>query len=644
MRNRGEKGSALVMALVLIVVMIGVVVSYSQSVMVDTQEAVATCDAIKAESIALAGLNFVLLEMKMGKDLDGDADINHDGAVNTQDDLDGDGIEEEGIGSLGRYKIATGIPTTKDFAGATLSTAQNKTFYKYDFDGGIVDAHVVKADAVDPKDSWTGGTAAPTTPDTYLIRSTAVYNGVTKRYEAVISKHAGGIYWYAIFAGNSGGSTSYTMKFNGTSTSGDNVVGAVYSGNNVLIQQNAKIRNAIAADPNYVPGQNDPIGGNVRATGTITTTATGIQGAVSHGTEEIPDLTSYNYAQSAQEAFENPTGDMALKFVDVAREIAANGTLAHWTDGDSTSSAKAYQITDQGNPAHIFRKNPSDRATLNDSTVGVDDYYLEDPTANGNEHNAGSGSDYKLNGSGNNATHIKITKDVSNPRRDGTGKVYFVDGNVWVNNKTTYSFVMKHSEANGIKITIVAKGNIYIGDNLFYNNQNKDGLALIALKRDGDTTGATGNVLLGDPLYGTTHAIEAFMYAENNFIDNNLDAAGSKSFYISGNMTAGNQVAIQRDYKVGSTWKHSKMDVYFDARIRDDEDFREGMPVIPLPVGTEASFDTLYINPVPAPRGILAPYYVSSPSACDGIGFLTGYDRVIRTETSTYGELAMPKE
>jgi hypothetical protein len=53
------------------------------------------------------------------------------------------------------------------------------------------------------------------------------------------------------------------------------------------------------------------------------------------------------------------------------------------------------------------------------------------------------------------------------------------------------------------------------------------------------------------------------MYAENDFIDNNLSATGSARVTVNGNMTAGNQVRINRDWGT----QHSKLTVNFDDRI-----------------------------------------------------------------------------
>src|SRR5690606_32174287 len=73
----------------------------------------------------------------------------------------------------------------------------------------------------------------------------------------------------------------------------------------------------------------------------------------------------------------------------------------------------------------------------------------------------------------------------------------------------------------------------------------------------------SGNVYFGDPVFGTLKQMNAFMYAENNFYDLNLDASGSAQVLLHGNMTAGNHVEIDRDYGP----KHTKLTVDFDDRI-----------------------------------------------------------------------------
>lgn len=66
----------------------------------------------------------------------------------------------------------------------------------------------------------------------------------------------------------------------------------------------------------------------------------------------------------------------------------------------------------------------------------------------------------------------------------------------------------------------------------------------------------SGNVYFGDPGSGTVEHFESFMYAENNFYATNLDSTtasgGTRELEIFGNMTAGNQVKINRNTSSGS--------------------------------------------------------------------------------------------
>jgi len=84
----------------------------------------------------------------------------------------------------------------------------------------------------------------------------------------------------------------------------------------------------------------------------------------------------------------------------------------------------------------------------------------------------------------------------------------------------------------------------------------------------------SGNIYFGDPVFGTLERMDAFMYAENNFQDNNLSATGSAKVTVNGNMTAGNQVNINRDYGK----QHSKLTVNYDGRISMGELDMPGIP------------------------------------------------------------------
>jgi hypothetical protein len=203
------------------------------------------------------------------------------------------------------------------------------------------------------------------------------------------------------------------------------------------------------------------------------------------------------------------------------------------------------------NPAHIFRRNPSDRATDNASTV-KNDYYLEDqwePVA----------ADSDMDGS--NPYRITLSGLPGEQGPDGNNAVYYIDGNLWLHNRNTFSFQFYSSGSEPIRVTFVVRGNIYFSDNLFYQDPDEDGVAFIALKDPAVEN--SGNIYFGDPVFGTLEEMHAFMYAENNFYDNNLDAAGSADVRVLGNMSAGNQVLINRDY--GN--QHSKLTVDLDERM-----------------------------------------------------------------------------
>jgi hypothetical protein len=82
----------------------------------------------------------------------------------------------------------------------------------------------------------------------------------------------------------------------------------------------------------------------------------------------------------------------------------------------------------------------------------------------------------------------------------------------------------------------------------------------------------------------------AYLYAKNNFLDTNLSATGSAVVELYGNMTAGNQVRINRDYtttvKGKTVIQHSKLLVDFDERISTGS---LSMPGLPKNTGVESN-------------------------------------------------------
>ncbi len=385
------------------------------------------------------------------------------------------------------------------------------------------------------------GTSVPTGTDATTITVFGTSNGVTRALEAVITGTSESIYSSALFAGNSSNGHNYELGLGGTGSQADRVRGNVYSGGNIRISGTASID------------------GVARASGTVT------GGAGEDGiSQPIPNLSAMDYA--------NNNG------VDVAQQFNTGGATY---STNSSYGGRAWKLP-ESNPAHIFRKNPSDRATNINSTA-KDDYFLEDiyePISSSSAVNAAAGS------------HITISGVGGEPGPNGNNLVYYIDGNLWIHNNNAFSFTLWNATNTPINVTLVVSGNIYISDNIFYENANQDGLALIAMKDP--NVGNSGNIYFGDPSFGTLEYMDAFMYAENNFYDNNLSAAGSARVTVNGNMTAGNQVLINRD--VGT--QHSKLTVNFDPRVWDQS---IELPGLPLQNGGEAVMEVVSWREVAVP-------------------------------------------
>ena len=292
----------------------------------------------------------------------------------------------------------------------------------------------------------------------YRLTSHGSYQHSANGIEVVVKPVTTEVYQNVIFAGNSSGDPNYTLEFDGSGAFRDRINGDVYSGGNVSVSQDAQMN------------------GDIRAEGTITG-APGSSGI----SQPIPDFAAMDYATTCD-------FNVSQMFATATYQANALGGSAWQMPNDSA--------------VHIFRKNPSDRDVITNATPG-DDYFLEDPYEDVHPDTNQNGSD---------ATKLTLSGVGNNPGPYGNHKVYYVEGNLWVHNLLTNSFKFFGPQNDPSAFTIVVKGNIYIADNIFYLNQNKDGLALVALK-DPDVPDS-GNIVLGDPLYGTIREVDAFLYAE----------------------------------------------------------------------------------------------------------------------------------
>jgi len=294
--------------------------------------------------------------------------------------------------------------------------------------------------------------------------------------------------------------------------------------------------------------------------------------------------------------------DLQRMYYNLDRNGAEPGdALTRW-GSDVTVTAADYGsekcITDVSKPEHIFVRNPptSGSTSSRGKTIygrsytalydgggnRVDDYFLEDPTDA--TFNTIPGESYAIAQNDNNRTHTMMI----NVQPDANVKLYYVDGNVYVHNPQVYAMRFRQP---GTRITIVAKGNITISDEFYYNasynpnlqyaamdstvvNNPSDALCLIALKNPACTN--SGNVYIGDRQFGTGGSIHAMLYAENNFVDNNINTADQQFISVFGNMTAGNQVALNRI--VGGGQYRTRLDVTLDERIRNGTIIVPGLP------------------------------------------------------------------
>ena len=353
----------------------------------------------------------------------------------------------------------------------------------------------------------------------YTITSTGVANLTRRTLEAVIEPTGGGVFDYAIFAGNSSSDPNYALGLGGVGAQADAITGNVYSGGSVAISGDASVA------------------GVVDATGTVSGSA-GNEGEK----RSLPNIIGMNYEA-------NHDFDVATMFSSATQQSNALG-------------GTAWQLP-ESSPAHIFRKNPDDRLSEINATA-KDDFFLEDPYESLDGFTAPSGSTGQA---------ITVSGLAGEAGASGDDKVYFIDGNLWIHN---YQW-SRMELANDAKVTFVVKGNVYFSDDIYVGDPSTSGVAFLAINDPNEAD--SGNIYLGDPEFGTLEYMQAFLYAENNFYDNNLDENGSATVTLDGNMTAGNHVDINRDFVDGDgNVQHSKLTVDFDNRISTGALVLPGIP------------------------------------------------------------------
>lgn len=340
---------------------------------------------------------------------------------------------------------------------------------------------------------------------THTVKSTGIVRGVRRTLQADVQEIQG-VFHHAMFAGNSSKDPNYVLKLAGSGLTADEVKGDIFSAGGIEVAGDAKVT------------------GKLRAGGKILG-ATGHEGV----SQPSPDIAAMNYASTAD--------------VDVAAEFAAHhGLMANANGGDALEVPHSLL-------SHIFRMNPTDRLIESANTV-KDDYFLEDP---GHAPSSSRSLDPAW------ASEVSLGDDGT---PDGvTRLVFYIDGNLWIHNRNAMSFAFSAPRGENVLVTFVVQGNIYISDNIILRDKDKDAVALIAIKDP--QLPDSGNIIFGDATFGTLELMEAYMFAENDFKDTNLPATGSEVVTVKGLMSAGNQIAIDRE--VGG--KRTKLVLEHDDRL-----------------------------------------------------------------------------
>jgi len=273
------------------------------------------------------------------------------------------------------------------------------------------------------------------------------------------------------------------------------------------------------------------------------------------------------------------TGDPRRKPGTINEEVGGKDTIYGDVYAKGDVALYAHKVSElfgtqsmgrlEGELHDVVVKNPGDRAEEIASTEG-DDYFFRP-------------AEY--------CTPTGTYKTAPCPLHLGEGRVYYVDGNVWIHGSPTFGF-----KVDG-KVTIVATGDIHICDNIKYaDNESLLGFVSLGKYDSAGQLASGGNIYFGDPRFGTTYTVDAFMFAANNFLYNINSNSGDPGepetgFTVYGNFAGMNHVSVNRDWYT-SDGTNDARPAYFNSV----NDRWESLPLLPgeTPVElTESEIDSI---------------------------------------------------
>ncbi len=323
----------------------------------------------------------------------------------------------------------------------------------------------------------------------FRLTAQATFGNETQVVEAVLRPLADPAAPCAVYAGDASNDPGYVLAFGGEGSAADSVEGDVYSGRDLAVRSGARVRGAL------------------RARGRIE----GAEGEfpVTRAGPDFPAILRGRHPSEHARTFQVDT-------------LFSGATLESDPWG-----GRAWQVP-RDNPAHVLRKNPSDREELCRTTAG-DDWFLEEPC--GSSRAAAPDAD--------GAAWIDL------PDADGSGSargvVFVIDGDLWITNRSLRALRFGRPGGARASVAFVVRGDVHLGADVVDPDGRGDAIALVALRREGREE--SGDIRIGGELANPVEHVDALLFAERD-IRREAEPRPPQSLVVRGALVAGNQILL----------------------------------------------------------------------------------------------------
>jgi hypothetical protein len=352
----------------------------------------------------------------------------------------------------------------------------------------------------------------------FRLTAQATFAGETQVVEAILRPLADPAPPCAVFAGNASNDPGYVLAFGGEGGAADAVEGDVYSGRDLAVHGAARIAGRLLARGRIDGAEGDfPV------------------------TRGGPDFAAILRGRRPSEH---------------ARTFQVDAHFSAATLESDPWGGRAWQVSRE-NPAHVFRKNPSDREELCRTTPG-DDYFLEDPC--GSERSAAPDAD--------GAAWIDVTG--ADGSASAPGVVFVIDGDLWITNRSLRAVRFGRPDGGRTSVAFIVRGDVHLGADVVDPKGRGDAIAFVALRREGRE--ASGDIRIGGELANPVEHLDALLFAERD-LRREAEPRRPSSLVVRGALVAGNQIVL------GSEPPHARLVVEGGAGAAIAA--RAGLPVPP---------------------------------------------------------------